>query len=204
MSGNPWIWVAAILTLCIYSFLYKDNPFYKFAEHLFIGVSLGYTVAITWHSIVIPMMWQPLTRGVYWVLLPMALGSLMFSRFSRKWAWFSRWPIGFVIGLGSGIGLPLGLQARLFAQMRGTMTLASPHNPYLFVSGLVMFVGVVTTLIYFYFSTEHRGAIGKAANAGIWYIMLAFGATFGYTVMARVSLLIGRVQFLLREWIVID
>jgi len=32
-------WVAAFLTLSIFSFLYKDNPFYKFAEHLMVGVS---------------------------------------------------------------------------------------------------------------------------------------------------------------------
>ena len=31
--------------------------------------------------------------------------------------------------------------------------------------------------------------------------MIAFGASFGYTVMARVSLLIGRIQFLLHDWL---
>ena len=36
------VWCAAILTLCLYSFLYSDNPFYKFAEHLFVGVAQGY------------------------------------------------------------------------------------------------------------------------------------------------------------------
>jgi hypothetical protein len=36
---------------------------------------------------------------------------------------------------------------------------------------------------------------------GVWFLMIAFGASFGYTVMARVSLLIARVQFLLRDWL---
>jgi hypothetical protein len=31
--------------------------------------------------------------------------------------------------------------------------------------------------------------------------MVAFGAAFGYTVMARISLLIGRMQFLLGDWL---
>ena len=30
--------------------------------------------------------------------------------------------------------------------------------------------------------------------------MISFGAAFGYTIMGRVSILIGRVIFLLSEW----
>jgi hypothetical protein len=44
------IWVAAFLTICIFSFLYEDNPFYKFAEHLFVGVSAGYFMATTFRT----------------------------------------------------------------------------------------------------------------------------------------------------------
>ena len=49
-------------------------------------------------------------------------------------------------------------------------------------------------------SQRHTGAFGKASRAGIWVLMVAFGASFGYTVMARVSLLIGRLEYL-GEWI---
>ena len=41
------IWMSVFLTLCIFSFLYKDNPFYKAAEHIFVGVSAGYIFTIT-------------------------------------------------------------------------------------------------------------------------------------------------------------
>jgi len=51
------VWIAAGLTLCVYSFLYKDNPFYKFAEHLYVGVSVGYTIAITWHQAIVRLIW---------------------------------------------------------------------------------------------------------------------------------------------------
>ena len=69
------------------------------------------------------------------------------------------------------------------------------------VSNLVIVGGVVCGLIYFYFSKEHTGAFGRASRAGIWVLMVAFGASFGYTVMARISLLIGRIEYL-RGWIV--
>jgi hypothetical protein len=59
----------------------------------------------------------------------------------------------------------------------------------------------VSTLIYFYFSKPHKGVLGGIATLGIWFIMVSFGAHFGYTVMARVSLLIGRVQFLVITWL---
>jgi ABC-type microcin C transport system permease subunit YejB len=66
---------------------------------------------------------------------------------------------------------------------------------------LIIFFGVLTTLIYFYFSKEHTGLLGGTARVGIWFIMIAFGAHFGYTVMGRISLLIGQVQFILIDWL---
>ncbi len=45
-----WMTVAAFLTLCIFSFLYRDNPFYRFAEHLIVGISAGYWIAILYHT----------------------------------------------------------------------------------------------------------------------------------------------------------
>jgi len=62
-------------------------------------------------------------------------------------------------------------------------------------------VGVVTTLLYFFFSKEHKGIWKLGARTGIVYIMVGFGASFGFTVMARVSLVIGRMMFLLRDWL---
>ena len=55
MSPLPFVdvmgaWLAIFLTLCILSFLYKDNPFYKIAEHLFVGVSIGYKDTEGWAS----------------------------------------------------------------------------------------------------------------------------------------------------------
>jgi len=62
-------------------------------------------------------------------------------------------------------------------------------------------VGVVSVLIYFFFSVEHTGAVGVVSKVGIWFLMVSFGASFGYTIMGRLSLLIGRVQFLLDDWL---
>jgi hypothetical protein len=64
------------------------------------------------------------------------------------------------------------------------------------LDNLVLIVGVLAVLVYFYFSIEHRRAVGAISRLGVWYLMLGFGAAFGYTVMGRVSLLIGRMNYL--------
>ena len=51
-SGLIGIWCVVLLTFSIFSYLYGDNPFYKAAEHIFVGVSAGYIFTITfWDTI---------------------------------------------------------------------------------------------------------------------------------------------------------
>ena len=68
------------------------------------------------------------------------------------------------------------------------------------ISGIIIFVGVITTLAYFYFSREQTGWFGYVAKTGTYFLMVFFGATFGYTVMSRVTLLIGRMEFLISDF----
>ena len=65
---------------------------------------------------------------------------------------------------------------------------------------ILIVIGVICGVIYFFFSKEHKGLFGGLAKVGIWVLMIGFGASFGYTVMARISLLIGRAQFLYYDW----
>jgi hypothetical protein len=69
------------------------------------------------------------------------------------------------------------------------------------LNNILLTVGVITGLIYFFFSKEHKGALGVGSKIGIWFLMISFGASFGYTVMSRMSLLIGRVYFLMGNWL---
>ncbi len=202
MSSDPWIWLGAILTLMIFSFLYKDNPFYKFAEHLFVGVANGYYIVFYWHNALRPNLFEPLGRGEIIYLVPLLLGLLYFTRFIPKVSWLVRIPIGFMIGWGAGISIPAYFQAFILKQIEGTVVVPDSFSN--FTAGLwstIIFIGVVCTLIYFYFSREHKGILKPTSKLGIIFIMIGFGASFGYTVMARVSLLIGRIQFLLGPWL---
>ncbi len=202
LTPDPWIWIAAFLTLMIFSFLYKDNPFYKFAEHLFVGVANGYYIALYWHNTLRPNLYDPLSAGNFIYFVPLLLGLMYFTRFIPRIGWLVRIPIGFMIGWGAGISIPAYFQADLLKQLQGTIVTPNSFlNPLEGIWAVIILIGVVCTLIYFYFSKEHTGILKPTARLGIIFIMIGFGASFGYTVMARVSLLIGRIQFLLGPWL---
>jgi hypothetical protein len=196
MSEIIGIWIAAGLTLCVFSFLYKDNPFYRFAEHLYVGVSVGYTIAQAWHQTVIKLIWYPIKQeGDYTVIIPALIGLLMFSRFVPKYRWLIRWPLAFMIGISAGASIPRTMQSLIFKQMEATI------QPLTSINLIIIALGLLFTLIYFYFSVEHKGPVGVASKIGIFFLMVSFGAAFGYTVMARISLLIGRAYFLFHDWL---
>ena len=80
--------IAAFLTLCVYSYLYKDNPFYRLAEYLVVGVSVGYGFVLNINRIFVPYVWNPIVREHQWFyLIPAAIGILWWTRFSKEWGW---------------------------------------------------------------------------------------------------------------------
>ena len=199
---------AVALTLAMYSFLYKDNPVFKIAENLFVGVAMGYWIIITWYNILKPDVFETLIVPIfkdtdkapqYAVIIPTLLGVFMLLRFSSKLSWLSRWSFAFVVGLGAGITIPNFIHAFILKQLSfdSLITASIPDS----INSFLILSGVVSVLIYFFFSMEHKGVIGGVSKIGVWFLMVAFGASFGFTVMARMSLLIGRIQFLMRDWL---
>lgn len=199
------IWLGALITFCLYSFLYRDNPFYKFAEHLFVGMSAGYWVIYNIENVLIPNWWQnmvPPEGGFNWVwIIPGIFALFMIARMVPKTASLSRLSLGMIIGAGAGLNMVSFFQTNAMAQVKGTIISVATGSAWEIFSSLVLVVGVVSGLVYFFFSKAHTGVVGKTANVGITILMIAFGASFGYTIMARLSLLIGRCQFLMEDWL---
>lgn len=187
--------ITALVTLAIYTILVGDNPIYKFAEHLLLGLSIGYSLVVTVKSILIPQAADPLLDGNLAAVIPVVLGSVMFLRIHPKLAPWSQIPLALLIGAGAGAAIPAMMQARVLKQVSATISGSGT------IDGLIILFGVLVTLMYFVFSRSHSGAWGKAAVAGRYFMMIFFGATFAYTVMSRMALLIGRCEFLLSDWL---
>jgi hypothetical protein len=218
------IWIAAFLTLGILSFLYKDNPVYKLCEAVFVGTSAGYWfVSLFWQNI-----WPKLILNLHgaavkltagggwqdgrWLYLGAGiLGVMMLMRLFPKIGWISRWPLAFIVGSTAGLYFITYLQSNAINQIHDTLVplVGAGKGTFLGLSlpfhvdwsGLVIFVGTFTGLVYFFFSVEHKKLAGSTARVGIFFLMVTFGASFGYTVMSRMSLLIGRMDFLLGDWL---
>ncbi|KPJ73827.1 hypothetical protein AMJ52_02990 [candidate division TA06 bacterium DG_78] len=207
ISLDPWIWISALLTVSIFSFLYRDNPFYRFAEHIFVGVANGWAVTFYWHNILVPSLFDPLfRRGQLLLIIPFIIGILYLTRFIPRVSWLVRIPIGITMGYYVGASIPADVQAYIIKQTQGTILTSQNFQAWNagnmgVVWSIILFVGVICTLSYFYFSKEHKGVLGITSRIGIIFVMIGFGAAFGYTVMARISLLIGRLQFLLGDWL---
>ncbi len=197
------LWAGAVCTLAIWSFLYKDNPIYKIAEQLFVGISAAYWLIYTIYDILIPNLFSKLIGDfshnlIY--LIPGILGLMMLLRLIPKLDFLSRYPLSLLIGTTAGISLLRFLKSDVISQT--TATMLNPFNAGSVtetIGQFIIIIGTITGLIYFYFSKKHEGILGVGAKTGIFFLMISFGAAFGYTAMARISLLIGRLQYILGD-----
>jgi len=209
------LWVGALLTFMIFSFLYKDNPFYKFAEHLFVGVSAAYWMVQGFWATLMPnlfgRLYPPMVRFAFpsiadnpakpLQIIPLIFGLLLLTRLIPRISIWSRLAMGLIIGFTAGTNLTRYIQSDFVSQISHTMVplVDMAHGTFHLgqsFSNLVIVTGVLSGLVYFFFSKEHTGATAKVSRYGIYILMISFGASFGYTVMARISLLTGRMEFL--------
>lgn len=224
---------SAFLTLAVMSFLYRDNPFYKFAEHLFVGVSAAFWMCLGFWTTIVQNLIPRLSEGLssffkvpyqpgdynFFFFIPVVLGILLLMRLSPKGGWISRWALAFIIGTTAGLNFIRYLRSDFIKQISSTfvpllgrewdgigpffsqLDLSATGQFAVMLGNWVIFVGVFCGLVYFFFSKEHTGMFGRASRVGIWVLMITFGASFGYTVMGRISLLVGRLTFLLKDWL---
>jgi hypothetical protein len=225
LSRTLGVWVAALFTLAIFSFLYKDNPFYKFAEAIIVGVSAAYWMVVGFWTVLVPNLFGKLApewvqasampglspvRDEHWYVnfVPLVLGVMLLWRLAPKGAWIARWPLAFIIGTTAGLKLVTFLQADFLSQIQAGIAPVVVtdradvwENVWASVRSAIVFAGTLAVLVYFFFSIEHKGVVGKVSRAGIWVLMITFGAAFGYTVMGRIALLAIRFEFLFDDWL---
>ncbi len=222
------VWIAAFFTLAIFSFLYRDNPFYRLAEAVVVGVSAGYWMVVGFWDILVPNLLGKLAPNftktwflpglnateVEWAyLVPLVFGVMLVWRLMPKGGWISLWPLAFIVGTTAGLRMVGYIEGDFLSQVSSSvMPLAVPIDGagggvdwvasfWASLKNVLLLVGILACLTYFFFSVEHKGGVGKVARVGIWYLMITFGAAFGFTVMGRIALLAARLEFLFDDWL---
>ena len=198
------VWLLVVMTLSILSYLYGDNPFYKAAEHIFVGVSAGYIFAITWWDQVWPNLFGRLFPsyvkagfefdGLY--IVPLILGLFMLFRLIPSLSWLARISIGYIVGMAAGLKIYVFVNSNILMQIKNS-SITFDESIWNILNQFLVLIGVVSGLVYFFFSKEHKGVIGRISKIGIYFLMIKFGASFGFAVMGRISLLIGRFEDLI-------
>ena len=184
----------------IYSYpLYKENPAYRFAEHLFIGVTLAISV-ITNFSNVMRMAVNPmLTEGKLIYIIPIVLGLMIFTMLLPDYRWVSRYPIALLVGAGFGMGIRGTIKPNIQDAIISTITAPTNGGMVQWFNFLYIAVGLICSLMYFLLTFEHSSALLKApTRIGRLFIMVGLGAYFGNTVLFRFTMLAGRAKFFLQ------
>jgi hypothetical protein len=211
--------VAIILTLFVFSYLLGDNVLYRLAEHVFVGVAVGYAFVVVFHAVLAPRLLSPMAEalndgdwpGIALRVTPLILGLLLLTKPLRKLSWLGSYSVAVLLGVGAALAIGGALLGTLLPQVNATADLThyvSRYGPILgLLSGLVVFVGTVGVLLHFYYRTDadgplaslRQGLVRTWGGIGRWFILIAFSAILAATFMSRLSLLVGRIQFLLES-----
>ena len=216
------ILIGGIATLAIFSFLIKENPYFRFFEHLYIGIAAGFGIILTIKEFFVPKIFTPMLGldvvqypdGTYsgeinsWYLLyliPMLFGLLYYFLFSARYSWLAKLVIGFTLGMSGGIALK-AFSNEMIPQIVGSfkplvVLQDGGINWWSSITNGFFVLTLLTVMSYFFFSFKRSApVVQKSAIVGRWLMMVCFGAFFGSTVMARMALLVERLQFLLHDW----
>jgi hypothetical protein len=207
-----------LATLGIYSFLIKENPLYRFFEHLFIGIAAGFVPLLTIKTFLIPNIIIPLvygnvmkfpdgtTAGEYqplylFYILPLLFGLLYYTIYIPRFSFGAKLVIGFGLGASAALSLK-GFFSEMLPQLRssfkplivfsdGKLQILESINNTLFIFTLL------SVMFYFFFSFKQSSSFSRKISAsGRYLMMICFGAFFGSTIMARMALLVERLDFL--------
>jgi len=194
-------------TILIYSFLWKENPLSRAVEHLFVGLAAVFTLASMFDAAATQAYWgtDRIVEGNLVWLIPILISLLYFAFFSKKYFFVYRYPVAIVAGIMAGMMICGQIQSNFLAQIEATAVLPLVGDgvwegwPMPGLDSIIIIVGIITALSFFFFTWEHRGALGVSTKIGRYVLMATFGASYGGTVMARMSLFIGRLRFLFEE-----
>lgn len=196
-------WVAFILTLIVFSYLIKDNFLYRLALHVLIGVAAGYAFLVSYKAVIekklfLPLLQDPQTN--FGLIVPLILGLLLLTKLLPRAGWLGNLSLAFLFGVGAGLAVGGAVAGTLWPQVKASVLSLNPVQVGFgeAINNLIISVGTLSALFYFYFTGTRRRRVLKAwVSLGKVFIMMAFGALFATGLVTFLTLLASRIKFLL-------
>jgi hypothetical protein len=204
--------ISFLLTLMVLSYLIGDNPLFRIAIYIFIGVSAGYVAAVAWHQVLYPRLVLPLLSASLGerllLIIPLVLALLLLLKLSSRTASLGTLPMAFLVGVGAAVAIGGAVMGTIFPQTQASMNVfnlatAGQYRLERIFEGVFLLVGTVTTLVYFNFSAKATAAgpqRGKLVRLLSWvgqiFIAITFGVLFAGVFMAALTALIERLNFI--------
>lgn len=189
-------WIAAFISLGLLSFAIGENPYYRLVEHLYVGVAAAHSLVMGWENLQNNAFIPLIEEGEVAKIIPVILGVLLYARFIKGQMWLARIPMAALVGIGVGLTVRSTITAEFLNQIRATLI---PLNS---LDNIIIVFGLISVLLFFYFTRKDTNPIfNYSGTVGRYIMMIAFGALFGNAAMGRMSLMIGRLQFLLVTWL---
>ena len=201
------------LTLMVFSYLIGDNPLFRIAVHIFIGVAAGFAAIVVINHVILPRLIVPLISGPpkerVLALIPMLLSWLLLTKISSRLAAWGNVSVAYLVGVGAAVAIGGAVTGTLYPQLTATINLFDRDALQGFdasqglrlVNGLIILLGVAATLAYFHFgSTARNGKAGSLRSltdginqVGQVFIAIAFGFLFAGVYSAAMAALVERV-----------
>jgi hypothetical protein len=204
--------IGLTLTLMVFSYLIGDNPLFRIAVYLFIGVASGYAAVVVWYYVLVPKLFQPLTTLNPLSFVPLVFGLSLLAKLSPRIAWIGNFSMAVLVGVGAAAAVGGALLGTLLPQAQAAIDgfdVLSAGNGLEVASrlleGLIMLGGTVFTLASFHFSasrsadgTPKRPAILEGiAWVGRIFIAITLGVLFAGVYMSALTAMIERLSFVI-------
>ena len=201
--------VGFILTLLIFSYLIGDNPLFRSAVYIFIGVSAGYAAVVVWYFVLMPRLFQPLLSAdqsqLVFLVIPLILSVSLLAKLSPRISWLGSFAMALLVGVGAATALSGAVIGTMIPQSRAAMDAFIRPSLGQLIEAVVMLAGTVLTLVYFQFSAKRApdGSVKRnivvevLAWGGRVFIAITFGVLFAGVYMAALTAMLERLSFVI-------
>jgi hypothetical protein len=204
--------VGLLLTLMVFSYLIGDNPLFRVAVYLFIGVASGYAATIIWHNVLLPRLSQTLAGFNPLAIVPLLFALSLLAKLLPRISWIGNFAMAVLVGVGAAVAIGGALIGTLLPQAQAAIDgfdIFSAGSGLEVVSrllgGVIMLSGTVFTLASFHFSAgraadgvpKRNRIIEGIAWVGRIFIAITLGVLFAGVYMSALTAMIERLSFVL-------